>query len=152
MAPCFPMTKASLRQPVAVRSRRCRGSRWRRGTAAVETAVTLPLLILLVFGSMELANGIFLNQALSLAAYEGAREACRPGGTSVTASARVSEVLSARGIEEYELVIEPDVTEETPRATQVTATLTAPSRTFTTFTIGILGDRTSRQHVCMVKQ
>ena len=47
----------------------------RGGTAAVEAAVSLPLLIVLVFGAIEVASGVFLSQTLAIAAYEGAREA-----------------------------------------------------------------------------
>lgn len=55
----------------------------------------LPLIIVLLFTSIELANGIFLKQAVTIAAYEGARSATRPGGSNATAESRIAEVLSA---------------------------------------------------------
>jgi Flp pilus assembly protein TadG len=123
----------------------------RLGVAAVEAAITLPMLILLVFGSIEVANGIFLNQALSLAAHEGAREAGRPGGTSAMAQARVADVLTSRGIQQYSITIVPPVTETTPRGILIMTTVSAPMNSFAIHSMGILGNRTSTQSVCMVK-
>ncbi len=73
----------------------------RRGAAAIETALLLPVLILLAFGSIELSNMVFLRQSLSIAAYEGARIATKPGATAEQANTRVREVLNARGITSY---------------------------------------------------
>lgn len=42
----------------------------RCGTAATEMAIAMPLLITLVFGSIEIANAVFLRQSLNMAAYE----------------------------------------------------------------------------------
>ena len=49
----------------------------RRGVAAVEFAVCLPVIILLVFGAIEASSFIFLKQSLNVAAYEGIRESIR---------------------------------------------------------------------------
>ncbi len=123
----------------------------RAGVAAVEVAVTLPLLILLVFGSMEVANGIFLNQSLSVAAFEGAREAGRPGGTSASARQKMIEVLSSRSIKIYTLAVDPVISDSTPRGTQITATVQAPMNSLAGHTIGIIGNRMSLQKVVMVR-
>ncbi len=98
--------------------RRCQ-TRNRSGTAAVETAVTLPLLAVLVFGSIESANAIFTRQSLEVAGYEVAREVTRPGATPTLAATRAQEVLSARGINNYELQITPTITAATARGTEV---------------------------------
>jgi len=95
----------------------------RLGVATVEAAITLPLLFVLAFGAMELANGIFLKQSLTIAAYEGVRTATRPGGTSAMAQQRIQEVLTSRGITGQTVTITPVITIATPRGTQVTVTV-----------------------------
>ncbi len=47
--------------------------RKRNGTATVELAVCLPLIVIIAFGSIEATNMIFLEQRLTAAAYEGAQ-------------------------------------------------------------------------------
>src|SRR5690606_22121939 len=128
-------------------SRRC----LRRGVAAVEAAIALPLLILLVFGAIEVANGIFLTQALSVAAYEGAREAVRPGGTAEQTQERIADVLSRRGISNYAIEIEPAISDSTPRGTPITVEVQAPMNSFVQHSVGILGGRTSSRRACMVR-
>lgn len=85
--------------------RACRSQRpaKRAGVAAVEAAVTLPLLILLVFGSMEVANVElnnlnFIKQTAANAAYEGARAAIVAGGSAVAASQRARATLDTFGV------------------------------------------------------
>ena len=54
----------------------------RRAVATVELAVCLPVLALLVLGSIEAASFIFLKQTLQVAAYEGSVRAGRARSTS----------------------------------------------------------------------
>lgn len=133
------------RDPARVRAKR----RW--GAAAVEAAVSLPLLILLVFGAAEVASGVFLSQTLAIAAYEGAREAARPGGTSAAAEQRVIEVLSGHQIENYVIRFEPAVTEETEPGIAITVTVQAPLDALAGPLLGLLGNRATAQQACMIK-
>ncbi len=55
----------------------------RRGLAAVEAALVLPLLILVTFGAVDLAQYINLSQMLSNASREGARIASRNSTVNV---------------------------------------------------------------------
>ena len=100
-----------------------RGKSGRLGTAVVETAITLPILTVLVFGAIETANAIFLRQSLAIATYEGAREMSLPGATQTQGSQRVQEVLSSRGITNYLLTVTPTVSAATLRGTQLTVTV-----------------------------
>ena len=55
-----------------ISSKQCkRHRRTRRAVAAVEFAVCLPVIIMLVFGAIEASSFIFLKQSLNVAAYEG---------------------------------------------------------------------------------
>lgn len=73
----------------------------RIGVAAAELALALPLLVALVFGSMELADGFFFEEAVITAAYEGAREAAQVGGTETRAREAVKSVMASRGITDF---------------------------------------------------
>ena len=97
----------------------------RKGAATVEAAVCLPLLIVLVFGSMEAANGIFLKQSLTIAAYEAAKTATSPRGTKQSATVRCSEVLAVRDVDDFTITFSPDdLNASTPRGENIEVTVT----------------------------
>lgn len=68
----------------------------RRGVAVAELAVCLPILFLVIFGSIEACNLLFMRQTLVAAAYEGALLGSRPGTTEAEILARVQTTLAAR--------------------------------------------------------
>ncbi|MEM7313267.1 MAG: TadE/TadG family type IV pilus assembly protein [Planctomycetota bacterium] len=81
----------------------------RRGLAVVELAVCLPILMLLVFGTLEACSMIHLKQSLSLAAYEGARLALVPGATSADAQSQTEQILTDRRVTDFSVTVSPDV-------------------------------------------
>jgi Flp pilus assembly protein TadG len=103
----------------------CAGQR-RKGTATVELAVCLPLIVIIAFGSIETTNMIFLQQRLTAAAYEGARKATTPGRSSADASTAASSVLTQFSISGGSVAVTPTVTSSTTAGTQVKVTVTAP--------------------------
>lgn len=102
-------------------------SRRRSGAACAEAAMSLPLLVLLVFGAIEMANAVFLRQTLNLAAYEAAKVVSRPGANEPLARTRAGQILSARRVTTYTLTVSPAVTTATARGTQITVSITAPA-------------------------
>lgn len=70
----------------------------RRGVAATEFAVCLPVLILLLLGTIECCSMIFLKQALSVAAYEAAHTALLPDATSADARRTGDAMLADRNV------------------------------------------------------
>jgi Flp pilus assembly protein TadG len=106
----------------------------------------------MVFGAIELTNGIFLRQTLTVAAYEGGRAACRAGGTAQGARQRIEEILRARGVERQEIVITPNVTAATPRGTLINVTVrtSGDTRLTTPFTRYLQG-RSLEHTVVMVR-
>lgn len=71
----------------------------RRGTAVVELAICIPLLFLLIFGSIEVTNLIFLRQTLVESGYEGALLGSQKNTTEAEILQRVQVALVARGIQ-----------------------------------------------------
>ena len=122
-----------------------------RGVAAMETAVVLPLLVLLVFGAIELSNGIFMKQSLNMAAYEAAKLITAPGSNEPLARTRCQEVLRVRRISDYTVTFSPTVTDATPRGTQVTVTVTAPACSLCSGPVRFLTGRNIRSAVVMVR-
>lgn len=105
-------------------SRRCHAHR--RGVAATEFAVALPLLMLLLLGSIETANVIQLQQAIQLTAYETAMSATSSKGTSSKALARGAAVLQAFQVEGATIDIQPPITPGLQAGSSVRITVTAP--------------------------
>lgn len=98
----------------------------RSGTATVEMAVCLPLLMLLGFGSIETANAIFLKQVVSQVAYEGARAAALPGATDADILKRCNDFLVVRRVKEATVTISPTkVSDNTASGTAIAVTVTA---------------------------
>lgn len=85
--------------------RRCRRKRTRKGAAVVELAVCLPIIVMLVFGSIETCNMIFLRQALNASAYEGIRVAVGPDATNQEVIDRCQAVLDARKVKGTKITI-----------------------------------------------
>lgn len=70
----------------------------RRGAAATEFAVCLPVLILLLLGTIECCSMIFLKQALAVAAYEAGHTALMPDATAADAQLTGDAMLADRNV------------------------------------------------------
>jgi Flp pilus assembly protein TadG len=66
-----------------------------RGTALLETALVLPLILLITVGIFEFGRAYQVEQVLTNAAREGARLAVTPGTTTAMVQARVQAYLIA---------------------------------------------------------
>ncbi|MFG0265013.1 MAG: TadE/TadG family type IV pilus assembly protein [Rhodopirellula sp. JB055] len=133
-----------------VPSRRTRGSR--SGVATVEFAVCLPILILLVFGSIEASSMIFLKQSLNVAAYESTREAIRDGRSNADAEARARAVLDSRGIVGYQITFPNGEALDAARASEIVTSVTASSATNSPLLGRFLTDRQLTVNTVMLKQ
>ena len=88
-----------------------RARRLRRAIATVELAVCLPLLVLIVFGSIQAADLIYLKHAVTSAAYEGLMEVSKPNATNASVTARAQQVLDARSVSSSTIQIKPNGTQ-----------------------------------------
>ncbi len=99
----------------------------RSGLAAVEFALCLPLLMILVFGSIEASNAIYLRQAMTIASYESAQIASAVGGTDAAAKQRANEILTTYNIQGASVDVSPLITANTIAGTPIKVTIVAPS-------------------------
>ncbi len=80
-------------------------SRPRKGLETVELAITLPLVFFILFASIEACECIFLQQALTEAAYHGALEGTNNGSTESRIIQRSQSLIDARGIQGASIVV-----------------------------------------------
>lgn len=80
----------------------------RRGVAATELAVCLPIIVLLVLGTIEACTMVFLKQSLTVASYEGVRTALVKGATSSDVKTACQQILKDRNIDGAIVTVSPD--------------------------------------------
>jgi Flp pilus assembly protein TadG len=111
-----------------VSGRRC-GRRRRRawGGALIETAICLPLLLMLSFGAAEYGDFFFVKNALVGAARNGARAAITSTATEANAKAAVTSSLTAANIPSASCTVTTSPTDISTAAagSSVTVTVTA---------------------------
>src|SRR6187399_1097588 len=79
----------------------------RRGVAATELAVCLPIMVLLVIATIEACSALFLKQSLTVAAYEGVRTALEEGATTTNVQTACNQILADRNIKGASISIKP---------------------------------------------
>ena len=79
------------------------------GTVAVEMAICLPVLFILLFGCLELARANMLVHATESAAYEGARVGIIPGAQQAAVEEAVGFILTTVGASNFSVEIQPAV-------------------------------------------
>lgn len=86
----------------------------RSGTTAVEMAMTLSVLFLIMFGAYELGRANMIMHTTEAAAYEGARVGIVPGATADQVEQAVRSVLSTIAVRGAQIETDPvDLAEET---------------------------------------
>ena len=109
--------------------------RLRRGAATVEFAVCLPVIVLVVLGSIEAASMLFLRQAMIQSAYEGAKVAILRGADNADAIAAAQAVVQGRQLDGATISFDPlNVAEALPGETiRVTASAPGDANSFIPF-------------------
>jgi len=127
----------------------------RDGSVIVEAALVIPIILAILFATLEICSGYFVQESITIAAYEGARFAARESGrvrgpeeppfaeTDVTDY--VTEILTARGVESAP-VIEIDLDGETfdtiDALDPIAVTVSCPTDGNSLFVFGGLTGRT----------
>lgn len=126
--------------------------RRRSGVAAAEFAVCLPLIILLVFGSIEATSFIFLKQTLNIAAYEGIRESIKVGSNNAKGASRAENILLARDVQGYEIVFPNGQSKQAKRGEAVVLEIRASAAANSPLAGQFINDRQLVARVVMVKE
>jgi Flp pilus assembly protein TadG len=120
---------ALARRPQKLRGRRF-GSRRRgnrRAVAIVEFACVLPLLLLILLGTLESTSMIYRQQTISIAAYEGCRVALIPKITRGQVDAAINQIMTDRRIRNAQITIIPNDFVNAPAQTVIEVRVTAPA-------------------------
>ena len=124
----------------------------RRGVAAVEFAVCLPVIILLVFGAIEAASFIFLKQSLNVAAYEGIRESIRIDSNNAIGANRVQNILNSRNVQDFNIAFPNGESAEASRGDEIVIQVSAPTATNSPLAGQFVTNQVLTARVVMVKE
>lgn len=81
----------------------------RVGVAVTELAVCLPILIILVLGTIETCSMLNLKKSIAIAGYEGARVALIAGANDSNVLAQVDQILDERRVKNATVSVTPSV-------------------------------------------
>ena len=104
----------------------------RRGAAAVEFAVCLPILLAFFTFFLEFARVEQIRHTVATAAYEGARQGIVEGGSAADAQLTADTILSAVQIADANVVITPGTITSETQTVQVSITVPMGSNAWVT--------------------
>lgn len=99
---------------------------FRSGVASVELAFVLPVMMIMVLGTIEVCQRIFLRQSAVIVAYEGARLAARSTSSNADITARCQTLLTQRRIVGGTVAVTPVDVLAQPPGTQVQVRIVVP--------------------------
>ncbi len=140
------MIATTFKRPLA---RPIHHDRRRAGAVAVETALTLPILFIVVFASFEFARAHTLLHTADNAAYEGARRGILPGATSADVEKTTRDVLRCVGNKDAKVTVTPS--QITPDTKEITVDIEIPMNTNGFVTGMFFRDKSIHGH-CMLKR
>jgi Flp pilus assembly protein TadG len=107
--------------------RPCRSYRRnRRAAAAVEFAVVAPVFLLLVFGMIEYGRMVMVQQVITNASREGARQAVLDGATTSNVTTTVTSYLTSGSISGATVTVSPNPPTSAQYGDPVTVTVSIP--------------------------
>lgn len=124
----------------------------RRGAAIVELAITLPVFVLILMGTIEATSMIFLQQSLQIAAYEGARISLVPTSELENVNEGCHLILTGRGVDNFTTSVSPSSFPTQPYGTAITVTVTAPCADNSLFTPWFYAGKTLTADCTMMKE
>lgn len=124
----------------------------RRGVAAAEFAVCLPVLILLLLGTVECCSMIFLKQALAVAAYESGHTALLPAATTGDARQAGDAVLADRRVRSGTVSLAPGNLASVAEGDFFTVTVSAPADANRVLPLSFFGGQTLTSSAVFMKE
>ncbi len=116
----------------------------RRGVAAVEAAICIVVMFPILFATLEICNAFFLQESLTIAAYEGARTAARQDADPAAVRQYVNQLLNDRGVDtsSVDIRIDPANFENQPALDPVTVTIDCQTADNSVYVFGYFANRT----------
>jgi len=99
---------------------------YRRGAAVVEFAIVAPVLLLLVFGMIEYGRLVMVQQVITNATREGARQAVLDGATTTSVTTVVNDFLTASRISGAVVTVTPNPPSSAAFGDPVTVSVQVP--------------------------
>ncbi len=124
----------------------------RRGVAATEFAVCLPVIVLLVLGMIECCTMIFLKQSLSIASYEGIRTALEERAVSADVARTSQQILAQRRVQNGTVAVSPNNIPGVPVGQYITVTVSAPADSNSVIPGSFFRGRTLSASATMMKE
>lgn len=124
----------------------------RRGTATVELAVCLPVIVLVAMGAIEGASMAFLRQTLVQSAYEGVKVAVRRGNDAANGQAAAQAVIDGRSLAGTTITFSPSDPDSASAGEPITITVTAPSDANSVLPFGPFQGKTVTVTATMAKE
>ncbi len=124
----------------------------RKGAALVEFAVCLPVIVLIVLGSIEATSAVFVRQSLAVSAYEGIRQAVRRDGDAASATAKAQAVLEGRSVRSATIEFIPANFDAAQRGEEVAIRVSARVRDNSPLFGKVLEDRLITVTTTMVRE
>lgn len=129
-----------------------RGCRNRSGAAAVELAIVLPVFMVILFGTIETCQMIFLQQSLEIAAYEAVRVAIVPDTDIDRIKAAANALLTARRVNGAVISITPSDFQKAPYGSFLRVNVSAPCSSNSSAPLRFYGSKTLTGTVEMMKE
>jgi Flp pilus assembly protein TadG len=113
----------------------------RRGSTVVETALVLPILFYLAFGTVEFGHFFFVKHNFQSAAREGARAAVVTTATNADVTTAVTNAMNAAGIasNKYTVTLSPSNVSGVASGTSITITVSGTWGNVGVRPLGIIG-------------
>ncbi len=122
------------------------------GAAVIELAITLPVFVLIVIGTIETTQMIFLQQSLEICAYQGARVSLIPSSTQANIASTCDKVLSDRRINGASITVTPTNYQSQPYGTMIQVRVTAPCSMNSAYSPWFYGGKSLTGTVTMMKE
>ncbi|MCH8840076.1 MAG: pilus assembly protein [Planctomycetes bacterium] len=113
-------------------------------------AVVAPLLVLIFMGMVEVSRGIMVQQILTNAAREGAREAILEGATTSDVQSTVTQYLANSTLSGATVSVTPDPTVAAPRQ-PVTVVVNIPYANVMWLSAGYIGSGVELSASCTMR-
>lgn len=123
----FGRTGATVRAASRKLEKPCRSfRRYRRAAAAVEFAIVAPVFFLLVLGMIEYGRMVMVQQVITNASREGARQAVLDGATTTEVQSAVNSYLTSGSISGATVTVTPDPPSDAEYGDPVTVSVSIP--------------------------